>query len=84
MYYPILNLVLDDSDLISSSVSIHDSYEDDDVFELSPPDDEDSLESTIELFFTWLDVLLDQYADGYEHGIVEAEGEDEEDTDNEM
>ncbi len=84
MYYPTLNLIFEGEALLSSSVSIHDSYEDDDVFELSPPDDEDSLESTIELFFTWLDVLLDQYADGYEHGIVEAEGEDEEDTDNEM
>ena len=81
MYYPILNLIFDDSGLISSSVSIHDSYEDDDVFELSPPEDDESLDTTIEIFFTWLDVLLDQYADGYEHGIMDA---DDEDMDNEM
>lgn len=77
MYYPILNLVFEESQLLSHSVSIHDSYEDDDVFELSPPNDDNSLDSTIECFFTWLDVLLDQYVDGYEHGIVDAEGEDE-------
>lgn len=78
MYYPVLNLVFDEDDLLSFSVSIRDGYTSEDVFELTQTIQIPSaLEETVSMFFDFVDILLDQYADGYEHGIIDATEEDE-------
>lgn len=74
MYYPILNFAFDENNLLSSSVLIKDSYSNEEVFELTIMDNT----TNTSIFFNWLDILLDQYTDGYEQGIIDATDIDKE------
>nr|DAG40259.1 MAG TPA: hypothetical protein [Caudoviricetes sp.] len=74
MYYPILNFVFDENNLLSSSVLIKDSYSNKEIFELTIMDN--TINTSI--FFNWFDILLDQYTDGYEQGIIDATDIDKE------
>lgn len=74
MYYPILNFAFDENNLLSSSVLIKDSYSNEEVFELTIMDNT----TNTSIFFNWLDILLDQYTDGYEQGIIDATNIDKE------
>lgn len=74
MYYPILNFAFDENNLLSSPVLIKDSYSNEEVFELTIMDNT----TNTSIFFNWLDILLDQYTDGYEQGIIDATDIDKE------
>ena len=74
MYYPILNFAFDENNLLSSSVLIKDSYSNEEAFELTIMDNT----TNTSIFFNWLDILLDQYTDGYEQGIIDATDIDKE------